>query len=122
MDIAVAPYLDQENFYFSPLKIFEYMAAGLPIVASNVGQISELIVHGKSGMLVTPGHTDELSEALIELANRPDLCQRLGDHAKRFVDERFTWNSVVTRILRIAAELRSGLMSQTRSRSTQFSE
>ncbi len=117
----MAPYLNQENFYFSPLKIFEYMAAALPIVASDVGQISELIVHGKSGMLVTPGNPDELSEALIELANRPDLCQQLGEQARNFVDERFTWNSVVTRILRIAAELRAELTSKTRSPSTQTS-
>jgi len=41
LDVAVAPYPPLEDFYYSPLKIFEYMAAGLPIVASAIGQISE---------------------------------------------------------------------------------
>ena len=121
MDIAVAPYLDQENFYFSPLKIFEYMAASLPIVASDVGQISELIVHGKSGLLVTPGSSQELSEALIELANRPDLCQQLGNQARKVVEERYTWHSVVKRMLSIAAELRVKLSLHPCSPSSQFS-
>lgn len=109
MDVAVAPYLEQENFYFSPLKIFEYMATGLPIVASDIGQISELIVDGKSGLLVTPGSLPELSKALITLAEHPDLGQQMGDRAKKVVEERFTWDSVVTRVLKIADELRATL-------------
>src|SRR5829696_4505234 len=55
MDIAVAPYPPLTQFYFSPLKLYEYMAAGLPIVASRIGQIEEVIEHGQTGMLVPPG-------------------------------------------------------------------
>src|SRR6185503_10228289 len=55
MDIAVAPYPQLEHFYFSPLKVFEYMAAGLPVIASGIGQIKKVIEHGVTGWLVSPG-------------------------------------------------------------------
>ena len=55
MDVGVAPYPDLPTFYFSPLKIFEYAAARVPIVASAVGQIAEILVHRKSALLHPPG-------------------------------------------------------------------
>lgn len=114
MDIAVAPYLPQENFYFSPLKLFEYMAAGLPIVASDVGQIPDLIEDGWSGLLVQPGNSHALSEALIKLADDPELCLRLGDQAREVVEDRFTWHSVVNRVVGIATEINKSLSRHPR--------
>src|SRR5262249_57748941 len=43
MDAAVAPYPDLSRFYFSPLKVYEYMAAGLPVVASRIGQLAQIL-------------------------------------------------------------------------------
>ncbi len=60
-DIAVAPYPELPDFYFSPLKILEYMAAGLPIVASRIGQIPTLVDHESTGLLVKPGCPQSLS-------------------------------------------------------------
>lgn len=120
MDIAVAPYLPQENFYFSPLKIFEYMAAGLPIVASDLGQIADLIDDGWSGVLVQPGDSHELSEALVKLANDPELCLRLGVQAREVVEERFTWHSVVNRIIGIAEQIKQDISTRHRALHTQL--
>src|SRR5699024_9195154 len=53
-DVAVAPYPAHGDTYFSPLKVLEYMAAGVAVVASRVGQIPELVDHGRTGILV-PG-------------------------------------------------------------------
>src|SRR5207247_157692 len=47
MDVAVAPHAASNHFYFSPIKIFEYLAAGCPVVASAIGQIAELLVDGE---------------------------------------------------------------------------
>src|SRR5690606_34709531 len=55
MDIAVAPYPQLPDFYFSPLKLYEYLAAGLPVVASDIGPCAEILDGGALGVLVTPG-------------------------------------------------------------------
>ena len=70
-DVAVAPYDDPEQDYFSPLKVFEYLAAGLPVVASDVGQLRGLLdVDGEpAGLLVPPGDPAALREALCVLAH-----------------------------------------------------
>src|SRR5205823_5775752 len=52
MDIAVAPYRASSDFYFSPLKLYEYLAVGKAVVATNVGQIAQVIHHGENGYLV----------------------------------------------------------------------
>lgn len=73
MDIAVAPYPRLERFYFSPLKILDAMACGVPNVASDIGQIPELLRDGETGSLVPPGDTDALASALIRLGTiRPN--------------------------------------------------
>jgi glycosyltransferase involved in cell wall biosynthesis len=58
-DVALAPYPAILDFSFSPLKLYEYLAAGVPIVASDVGQIREVLGAGNYGTLVTPGDVDE---------------------------------------------------------------
>src|SRR5262249_5980169 len=51
MEAAVAPYPNLRDFYFSPLKVYEYMAAGCAVVASRIGQLDGLIEHEVSGLL-----------------------------------------------------------------------
>ena len=55
MDVACAPYPAGGSDYFSPLKVYEYLAAGLPVVASAVGQIPAALDHGRLGRLVPTG-------------------------------------------------------------------
>ncbi len=99
-DVAVAPYPAIDNFYFSPLKILEYMAAGLPIVASRIGQIPELIDHGRTGMLVEPGNLSELSATVEQLCDNETLRRKLGRAARTEVESKFTWDRAVDRILK----------------------
>ncbi len=105
MDVAVAPYLPQEGFYFSPLKIFEYMAAGLPTVASRVGQISDLVQNSETGVLYPPGDIHALAKALLDLSRHPDRCAQLGKLARTTAVRHFTWESIVKRVLEIAGGL-----------------
>lgn len=99
MDVAVAPYPALSGFYFSPLKVYEYMAAGLPVVASRIGQIRHVLDHEVNGILVEPGQRDELTSALEMLVDNPRLRERLGWAARASVEHRHTWAAVATRIL-----------------------
>jgi glycosyltransferase involved in cell wall biosynthesis len=102
MDVAVAPYPKLEPFYFSPLKLYEYMAAGLPVVASRIGQIEKLIDHGVTGWLVEPGEAKALAQALTTLVNDLELRRRMGQAARAAVLGAHTWERAVARIFDLA--------------------
>lgn len=102
MDVAVAPYPDLPGLYFSPLKVYEYLAAGLPVVASAVGQVPVALQHGRLGTLVAPGDVAALAAALHHL--REDLPRRVQLRAdtRAAAVERHTWRAVVDRTLDLA--------------------
>ncbi|HEU5249032.1 MAG TPA: glycosyltransferase family 4 protein [Thermoanaerobaculia bacterium] len=102
MDAAVAPYPSDASFYFSPLKVYEYMAAGLPVIASAVGQLADLLEEGRCGILCTPGDPAEFAEALVRLRRDPDLRRRLGRDARARVLRECTWDMVAERLLEAA--------------------
>lgn len=103
-DVAVAPYGRLEEFYFSPLKLFEYMAAGRPIVASAIGQVRDVIVDGTTGLLVEPGDVDGLVRAVERLFRDPRLRYSLGEEAVRSAQE-YTWEKNAARTVEIAGSL-----------------
>lgn len=104
MDIAVAPYPDLADFYFSPLKVMEYMAAGRAVVASRIGDIDGLVRHGATGLLCPAGDRDALAHALAELIRSPDSRTRLGSAARDHALAELGWDSVARRILAQAGE------------------
>lgn len=99
MDIGVAPYPNWTENYFSPMKVFEYMAAGLPVVATSDGQLGEILQDECTGLLCEPGNTKALADALLCLKRDPALRMRLGRAARRRVAVAHTWQGVATRVL-----------------------
>jgi glycosyltransferase involved in cell wall biosynthesis len=102
MTVAVAPYPAQTDFYFSPLKVYEYMAAGLPVVASDIGQLKSLIEDEANGLLVPPSDPVALATALARLRQDPSLANRLGQAARKVMMQNHTWDAVTQRILHLA--------------------
>ena len=102
MDTAVAPYPTNLDFYFSPLKVVEYMAAGLPVVISRIGQLIDLVDDDITGLLCPPGDEAALANALERLWQSPDLRQRLGLTARRHILTHYTWDRVANQILGLA--------------------
>ena len=102
MHVAVAPYPDLADFYFSPLKVYEYLAAGLPVVATRVGDLPTVLGGGRHGVLVPPGDPATLAAAISDL--RADRARRasLGRQARAAAVERHDWTAVVTRVLTLA--------------------
>jgi L-malate glycosyltransferase len=72
-----------------PLSLIEAMAGGLPIVATSVGGVPEVVEHGETGLLVPSENPSALSEALRSLANDSELRTRLGDAGRRRAHEKF---------------------------------
>lgn len=104
MDIATAPYPSQDNFYFSPLKIYEYLAAELPAVTTRVGHLDEVVLDGVDGLLVNPDDPQALADALQRLVDDRALRERLGQNGRQRIVEHHSWDAVVRRFLSIAAD------------------
>ena len=111
--IGVAPYPDLgglEQQYFSPMKVLEYLAAGLAVVASDVGQIPQLLegVPQLCGVLVAPSDPTALAAALDDLAASPQRRARMGSSGRLLAEERHSWRQVVARILELAGVAQGG--------------
>jgi glycosyltransferase involved in cell wall biosynthesis len=104
MDAGVAPYLQVPDFYFSPLKLYEYMAAGLAVVASDAGEIAGLVRHEQTGLLCPPGDAVALAGTLLRLARDPGARARLGV-AARAEAERHSWAGNATVVVDLVREL-----------------
>jgi glycosyltransferase involved in cell wall biosynthesis len=105
-DIAVAPYpRPDHSFYFSPLKLFEYMACGVAVVAPELGQIAEIVEDGKTGLLYPAGDLDVLTDRCAQLLKDEPLRQKLGHAAATAIQTRFTWDHNAARISQLAQTL-----------------
>lgn len=101
-DIVIAPYDAIDNFYFSPLKVLEALAGGKPVVAPAVGQLVELIEHGRTGLLYSPGDAAACRAAILSLIDDPAGRRAMGV-AARCAAAGQSWQSIVRRVLEIAA-------------------
>lgn len=106
MDVGIAPYPPLPMFYFSPLKIFEYAAAGLPIVASGCGQIAEVLTHRSNALLHPPGSVRKIVKHVELLRTQPNLGSRLGRRARQVVAKRYTWDRLAARLLTMGERAR----------------
>jgi len=100
-DVAAMPFPWTEHFayYASPVKLFEYMASGRPIVATGLPSTQEILIDGETALLVPPSDVDALAAALARLQDNPPLRARLAENARRLVFERYTWAARAARIL-----------------------
>ena len=108
-DVVTVPYpqLPQE-MWFSPLKLYEYMAAGKAIVASSAGQIKNVIRHNENGLLVAPGDVADLAQACLHLLQNEAERKRLGTNARREAETEHTWARQIERLEQVyEAALRS---------------
>ncbi len=91
MNVAVSPHPRLDDFYFSPLKLFEYMACGVPTVAANIGQVAELIHDGETGCLYPPGDSEVLANCIRNLAATPARAKEIRWKAATHILEQHTW-------------------------------
>ncbi|MCK4343714.1 MAG: glycosyltransferase family 4 protein [Bacteroidales bacterium] len=107
-DIFLSPHIpnpDGTKFFGSPTKLFEYMAMGKPIIASNLAQIGDILSHMESAYLVEPGNISELVKAMKVMVEDENLRKNLGNKTRKEVLERYTWDIHVENILKKLQEI-----------------
>lgn len=109
-DILIAPFntkrfksLDEYGFYWCPVKLFEYMASGKPIVSYNFEEIRKITKN--SAILAKPGDTDQFLNAIVKLINDKKLRKKLGKNGKKIAQRNYDWNNRAKNILEIYKEI-----------------
>jgi len=85
-----------ENF---PYALLESMACGVPVVATDVGGIPEMVLDGETGLLVPPDNPEALAEAAIRLLEDKELSTRMGKAARQHVEANFTADKILPKML-----------------------
>jgi glycosyltransferase involved in cell wall biosynthesis len=104
IDVGVAPYPALPSFYFSPLKIWEYAAGGVPIVASASGDLPQLFPHKSAALLHPPGSVRKIVKHVERLRQDRALGRRLARRARR-IAKQHTWDRLAARFESLAAHV-----------------
>ncbi|HEY5039653.1 MAG TPA: glycosyltransferase, partial [bacterium] len=101
-DILVASHVpnpDGTPFFGSPTKLFEYMAMGKGIVASDLDQIGEVLKHDETAWMVKPGDAEDLKKGLLVLIQDAEKRKKLGEAARKEVVAKYTWKEHTRKIV-----------------------
>ena len=91
-----------------PTKLFEYMAAGLPVVASNFPLWKEIVEGNQCGITVDPLDPKEIAQAIEYLLTHPEEARQMGENGRRAVAEKYNWEQEKEKLLRLYGELLKG--------------
>ena len=114
VDVLLMPYQSSVSIgatghdtarWMSPMKMFEYMASGRPIISSDLDVLREVLTHGSTAMLVPPADAGSWISALDRLLADGSMAARIGATARAQCEKHHTWESRARRILEIAANL-----------------
>jgi len=102
-DLCVAPFLRirNESMGLSPLKIYEYLACGKPVVASNIKGVGNLLKDSNSGIAVIPEDSAKLANSIIKLLKDKKLREKMGDNGRKFVLENYSWEISAKKTLKV---------------------
>jgi glycosyltransferase involved in cell wall biosynthesis len=102
MDVAVLP---SAGDYTSPVKLFEFMACGVPPVAPDFSPIREVLVEGHTGWMFPAGDLDSAACAVLQRSQNPAELQRVGAAARAYVGAERQWRNNITQLLDFHLEL-----------------
>ncbi len=110
-DVALAPYPEMDHaMWLSPLKVYEAMAGGAPVVTSSIGQLEKLVEDGRTGLLTPPGDVPALASAVERLLADPARRERIGRQAREHIVANHSWRRYIERleaVLEAVADRRS---------------
>jgi glycosyltransferase involved in cell wall biosynthesis len=86
-------------------KMFEYMAAGIPVVASDFPLWRSIVEGNGCGLLVEPGNPEDIAQAIIWILNHPSEADQMGKHGRKAVEEQYNWDSEKIKLLQLYSSL-----------------
>ncbi len=95
-DVGVMP---DSNEYGSPMKIYEYMAMGKPVVAADYGPLRDGVEHGRNGLLFRPRDVETFTDTLIAIAADEGLRKKMGKEGRRLIETERNWKRNAERVL-----------------------
>ena len=87
------------------VKLFEYMASGIPVIASNFPETRKIIEKWNCGILVDPTNIQEISDAILWLLEHPEEAKQMGENGRRAVEETYNWENMEKRLFEVYEEL-----------------
>jgi len=90
--------------FFSPLKLYEYLACAKPVIASRMEGVNEIIESGNCGYLFDPDDVESLASRIIESYNERDKLPELGMNGRRFIKDQYSWEKVAYRLQNVLSE------------------
>jgi len=105
MDIVLALYPNLNFFYYSPMKIFEYMACGKPVITTKIEQIAEIIIDKNNGFLCDPDNIKQIIHNLTDLINSEELRKSIGKNARETIVKNYTWKCKAEQLSRLCVSI-----------------
>ncbi|MGI6555346.1 MAG: glycosyltransferase family 4 protein [Bacillota bacterium] len=90
-----------------PVKMFEYMSAGIPVIASNFPLWKEIIEGNNCGICVDPLNAREIADAINRIMDNPYQAQKMGENGRKAVEEKYNWEKEGKKLIKIYEELLS---------------
>lgn len=101
--VTIQPY--KSHFTQLPVKLFEYMAAGIPVVCSDFPMYRQIVDSCNCGLLVDPTSPQEIAEAITTLLKNPDKAQEMGKNGKKAIMDELNWESEANKLLNLYTSL-----------------
>lgn len=110
-DICVAPFIlaRNEKIGLSPLKIYEYMACGKPVIGSNINGVGDFLKRSNAGISFNAEKAVELADALIRLLADDDMRDNMGRNGMNIVNEQFSWNKTSKSIIGLCEKAKNSM-------------
>ena len=86
---------------FSPLKLYEYLACGRPVIANRIEGVTEVIEEGNCGYLFNSDDTSDLAKKIIRAYQERESLSQLGANGRKLIEEKYSWRKVAERIIKI---------------------
>lgn len=106
-DVCVAPFVRTRNetMGLSPLKIYEYLACGKPVVASNIKGVGDLLENSNSGITVIPEDSVMLANAIIKLLKDKQLREQMGNNGRKLVVNNYSWEITAKKTTEVFSDI-----------------